>query len=941
MSEELLKEAAGATADPRRSLQNLRAFLGGNPGRTEELLAHLRGIAVLFSASQFLANYSNADPDALFSAVSTADIPLSREDLQSELGSLFDEARMGAPGGGRPLNDLLMGIVRTFRLRRILKITLRDIMGKADLSDTFVDLSMLADVIIEKSLSEVRRFLSGQYGSPSDDGFAVIALGKLGAEELNFSSDVDLMFVYGDDAGETSGVSASGGTRRNRISNHEYYCKTGEALSRFLSMNTERGFAYRVDMRLRPEGQRGALALPLRGYETYYESWGRAWERAMLIRARPVAGEPAVGRDFMALIKPFVYRKYLDFSAIDEIRSLKTRIDATFKKGDIKRGYGGIREIEFFTQALQLIYGGREFLLRERNTLKTLHRLMQKSLIGQEDYAALSDNYRFLRTVEHRLQQLNDLQTHTLPAGPEETVILARKLGFPSGDMFTEEIEKRRTSVRRIYDSLFGEKGEPPSLSGTFFDEDLPDAELREILQTGGLKDPAKAARHIRAIRESMYSFQTLRGRRLLGEILPLFVDAALRSSDPDSVLNHLQSFAGLLSTQESYLEIFSRDRFLVDTLVYLFAQSPYLTKVLLPRPQYLELIGWQEDPKKSLRELMQEMSAAISAGHSISDAARILKQGEEIRLGLLFLRAKMGVRDIVRGLSKVADCILATALDQMKDEAGSLAVIGLGKLGGREITFGSDLDLVFVSAGDVTVAETRAAERLLRMLISYTKEGVAYRVDTRLRPEGSKGPLVSSVEAFRKYYASSAQSWELQALLRARPVAGDRNTGRFFLQMARDALAERGSLVLASDIRTMRERILRELSKESSGYDIKLGPGGIEELEFAVQFLQLKECGTAGCIMVQGFDHALKRLSKAGVLRSHDGRRLGDAYAFYRTIESLLRLREEGVLSRDERALEDIATFCGYDSSAAFVAALKRTRKTVVTICRRYLADS
>ncbi len=226
-------------------------------------------------------------------------------------------------------------------------------------------------------------------------------------------------------------------------------------------------------------------------------------------------------------------------------------------------------------------------------------------------------------------------------------------------------------------------------------------------------------------------------------------------------------------------------------------------------------------------------------------------------------------------------------------------------------------------------------------MLISYTKEGVAYRVDTRLRPEGSKGPLVSSVEAFRKYYASSAQSWEIQALLRARPVAGDRNTGRLFLQMARDALAERGGFVQASDIRTMRERILRELSKESLGYDIKLGPGGIEELEFAVQFLQLRECGTTGCIFVQGFDHALRRLSEAGVLRSGDGRRLGEAYAFYRTIESLLRLREEGVLSRDERALPDIAAFCGYDSSTAFVAALESTRKKVVTICSSYLADA
>ena len=407
-----------------------------------------------------------------------------------------------------------MTTMREFKTRELLKITLRDALKKVDLVDIMLELSTLADVIIENSLELVRKSLFEIYGIPADDAFSVIALGKLGAEELNFSSDVDLIFVYGTEVGETTGIQTKQGMTVNRITNHEYYCKVGEELTRFLSLNTESGFAYRVDLRLRPEGQRGDIALALRGYEMYYESWGRAWERAMLLRARPVAGDLQLGESFMEMIRPFVYRKYLDFSSIDEIRRLKTRIDSTFKKGDIKRGYGGIREIEFFAQALQLIYGGREPLLREKRLLKVLHRLLLKALIGQEDYFILSDNYRFLRTLEHRLQQVNDLQTHTIPSGDAELHALAGKMGFPDRETFLADLEKRRLKVRMIYDSLFSAEKEEPSISSTLFAEEISDAELREYLGGTSLKDVDKAVRNIRLIKDSAFNFQTLRGRR-------------------------------------------------------------------------------------------------------------------------------------------------------------------------------------------------------------------------------------------------------------------------------------------------------------------------------------------------------------------------------------------------------------------------------------------
>ncbi len=940
MRENLLKEAARTTPDPGRSLNNLLSFLSENPSRIEELEDNIRPISMLFSFSQFLANYCITNPETLFGALRDLDSPRDRNSLCASLRDKFiavTEREGGRTSSGLSL-DSHMTVVRRFRMDEILRITLRDILGKADLVDVMLELSTLADVIIENSLRVARESLNEIYGLPKNDAFAVIALGKLGGEELNFSSDVDLIYVYGSEAGETAGVATQRGICKNRISNHEYYCKLGESLTRFLSLNTGDGFAYRVDLRLRPEGRRGAISIALSGYETYYESWGRAWERAMLIRARPVAGEAGLGNEFVETVRPFVYRKYLDYSSIDEIRQLKARIDTTFKKGDIKRGYGGIREIEFFAQALQLLYGGREPLVRERSTLKALHRLLQKALIGQGDYSALAGSYYYLRTLEHRLQQVNDLQTHTLPSGGADQDALARKMGFNDRKAFIADLEKTRAGVRHIYDSLFADKEARTSGRGTFFDEELSDAELRQALSAAGVKDPDRAVRNIRAIKDSTITFQTLRGRRLLGEILPKFVDSALASTEPDAALNHLQSFAALLGLNESYLEMFSGEQGLIDTLTYVFAQSEYLSRMLMARPQHLEMIGWQTSLKKSLSGLIREVRAGIEDRRSVGEAIRLLRRAEEIRLGLLFLRKKVDRADVSRGLSKAAEAILRVCAEHIDGGMEDLAVIGLGKLGGREITFGSDLDLIFVARAEVTQSNTRAAEKLLRVLISYTREGIAYSVDTRLRPDGSKGPLVSPVASFREYYARTAAFWEFQALLKARPVAGSRETGAAFIRMANEALISKGAEISAEDIKQMRERILTELSKESEGYDIKLGPGGIEDIEFTVQYLQLRNCAMHPGVLVQGTTDAVKRLDEAGTINSGDSRAMKEAYLFYRTVEGFLRLKGENILKRKGSILNDTAGFMGFGTVDGFVGHLEKKREESRAITDKYL---
>lgn len=925
-----LKDAASATPDPERSLKNLSTFCNENPDYVERLKTNLRSISLLFSNSQFLANFCISNAGALFDAIENIERPFDKENLHAALRNAFlAEDQLLTPHVLRLTP--YMKAVREFKKIEILRITLRDILKKAELVETMFELSMLADVIVEEALMVVRRFMNGMYGEPKDDAFSVISLGKLGGEELNFSSDIDLIFVYGTEIGETSGVMTHQGISMNKISNHEYYCKLGENLNRFLSMNTEDGFAYRVDLRLRPEGQRGDLALSLGSSEMYYESWGRAWERAVLLRARPIAGDVNLGRGFMEMIRPFVHRKYLDFSAIDEIRQMKSRIDVAFKKDDIKRGYGGIREIEFFAQALQLIYGGKEPLLRERSTLRVLHRLLQKSLIGQEDYLILDENYKFLRTLEHRLQQLNDLQTHTLPSDERELEALGKKMGFDGMKSFISDLDKRRNRVRDIYDSLFREKRGEALEGGMLFDEELSDTELREYLAGAGLKDVGRGMRNIQHIRDSIFSFQTLHGRRLLSEILPIFVDKALKCSNPDMALDHLQSFASLLSSRESYLDVFKENRELIPVLTSVFSQSEYLSKMIIGKPDYLELIAHGGVVRKSLKAMKDELRDSIAGGQSISEAIRLVRKMEEIRLGLLFLQKKISVVELIKGVSKAAEAILSVSHLSPDLSSEGLAVVGFGKLGGREITFNSDLDIIFVCTKDVTQSHTKAAERLLRLLISYTREGVAYRVDTRLRPDGTKGPLVSSIDAFKNYYSKGAASWELQALMKARPVGGDIKTGLCFMDMAKDILIKRGKEISATNIKAMRERIQRELSREAEGYDIKLGPGGIEEIEFTVQYLQLSNCFKYAGLLVQGTVAAINRLMHFEVIEKFDGSFLKNTYLFLRTIESFLKLRGATVLNRADKDMKQaVAEFMGFPLVDDFIRQIEESRQGV-----------
>ncbi|MBF0488892.1 MAG: bifunctional [glutamate--ammonia ligase]-adenylyl-L-tyrosine phosphorylase/[glutamate--ammonia-ligase] adenylyltransferase, partial [Nitrospirae bacterium] len=891
-------------------------FATANPEHFNALThKELQGAASLFAYTQFLAAYATNNPDIFLQSLKEADSPMDKSFLKDELASNDIE------------KDSYGAYLRNFKKRHLLKISLRFASGTADIKESMSALSLLADVIAEVALRHTVMDLNNIYGDPQSDKLAVIALGKLGASELNYSSDIDLMFVYECPQGQTSGVVSPNGLRINRITNHEFFCKTAESISRLLSENTADGFVYRVDLRLRPQGSKGELSLPLSGYEQYYESWGREWERLALIRARLVAGNEGLGRDFLDMIAPFVFRKYIDTRSIGEIKQLKKKIDSTFNRYDIKKGYGGIREIEFFAQALQLVYGGQEPLLRERGLVMALHRLSQKNLIGCDDFSALSEHYLYLRRLEQCLQMNNDIQTHTLSTEPGALEGTARKMGAADSTVFMADLHQRRTDVNRIYNSLFEVSKEQggQTLLDTY-DEDALKVELEER----NIKNPGKVLYYLRKIKESMNSFQTLTMRRLQGAIIPEFAESAFNSSDPEMALCNLQRFTEVVSTSGSvsYLELFGANKGLIGALTGVFSKSSFLSSILMGNIGYIDMLAGGTPIRKTLRAMVDESMAVLKIRSSQSEALARFRKMEELRLGMLYLDKRIGIINLMKGLAKVAESIIMAALDGGKD----VYVVVFGKLGGREITINSDIDIIFI--GENGAASAEAAQRVLRLLSSYTKEGYTYKVDTRLRIDGSKGMLVNTLDGIRDYYLNHARIWEVQALLKARPIAASGPIRRSFMEMRNEVFLQRGRHITAEDIITMRGRIMKERLTPSNEPDIKLSPGGVEDIEFLVQFKQLKYAASHPAILVQNTASALHRLMKSGIIGQMDGNKLLNDYMLYRGIETLMRLRGEKTISPDSNIFETIAA--DFRDKRYFKTHLERSmRETASTIAR------
>ncbi|MCJ0825608.1 bifunctional [glutamate--ammonia ligase]-adenylyl-L-tyrosine phosphorylase/[glutamate--ammonia-ligase] adenylyltransferase [Luteimonas sp. 50] len=763
-------------------------------------------------------------------------------------------------------------LLRRHRAAESTRLVWRDVLGLDAVDATLAGTTALAECCLQAGLAALEMDFVERHGVIRDaDGNAqrlvVFALGKLGGGELNFSSDVDLVYGYDDD-GESDGP--------RPLAAEQYYSRLGQQLAKLLDEVTADGFCHRVDLRLRPFGNAGRVAWSFAAMEQYFQREGRDWERYAWQKARPVAGAAAAGERFLRTLRPFVYRRYLDYGALDGLREMKAAIAAEVARkelaDDIKRGPGGIREIEFLVQALQLIRGGREPALRERRLLPALSALVQAGHIEAQAGAALRDAYRFLRRLENRLQMLRDAQTHALPQDPLERTRIARSLGHDDWANLRAALDLHRGVVAAEFGALLAPRrrrgGEPAALAGYW--RALPEAGDRQALAEAGFTDAAAGDSALRDLaRAPALRALSDAARARLDRVLPALLDSAATSPQPDAALRRLLPLLHNILRRASYLALLDEQPAALQRLVDVLARSALLGERLAAHPLLLdELLDVRVGGPLPDREALFAACAAALV-HDDTEAALLAlnesRQALSFRIALATLDARQPAQDSVRQLAWLADAVVAVVLRLAQREMlaahGSLAdarfaVLGYGSLGGEELGFGSDLDLVFVyeaaaaaqSGGarplDAARWCARLAQKIVALLGTMTAAGRLFDVDVRLRPDGAKGLLVSPLPGFADYQRERAWTWEHQALVRARCVAGDEALCAQFERVRDSVLAQpRDPARLRADVVAMRARMRAELDRsDPARLDLKQGAGGLVDLEFLLQYLVLRD---------------------------------------------------------------------------------------------------
>src|SRR6266545_3608365 len=915
-----LLQALSEAPDPDMALNNLERLasqgeraalfhlLGSHPGALH-LLAKLGG------TSQFLADTLRRRPTLFPWLLEPGTMrQWLADDLEAELvqsARAFDrpEARWNA--------------LRRFKYRQLLRIGCRDILGDADLTVTTEELSRMADVCLAAAWRWAEEGLRERFGEPRGDdgaptGLAVIGMGKLGGDELNYSSDIDLVFVYGDDGLTTGGSEGS-------VPNGDYFARGARAIVEALEAVTDEGYAFRVDLRLRPEGRSGGVILSLDGYRGYLEERAELWERQALIKARFCAGDPGVAARFFDFVRPFVFRPWVESEIVAAVRSMKAQIDKSLRAKGVERrhvklGVGGIREVEFLVQALQLLYSGDDPWLRERNSLRAIFRLTERGYLPQSLGRFLGEALRFLRMVEHRLQIVDEFQTHTLPEEPAALARLARRLGTTAAPVAARrgfEAEYRRVTrgVHAAFSDFFAA---PPGARAP-----APRIPTYTALKATGFADPDRARQNLRLILEGRPLVPYAEPlRRALHAIFPVLLEALWQSPDPDEALNQFERFVAAAGPRTAYLELLAARPELLANLVKLCARGELLTQLLVAQPGLLNALASPATlvPRQRKRDLSMELTPVFAPRLTRAerkDRLRQLKQAQELAITWRML---LGVTDGERfslEMTALADAALGAgwlmALEETaaqygvpRDAAGRMipaAIIGIGKFGGRELTTGSDLDLfvVYGCAGwtdgpgpvEAHVFYGHAVEALSALLGDITSAGIVFPVDLRLRP-GSKGSgFATSLDAVEQYYRELADPWERQTLTRAQLVGGDPRLGRQLRKLL-DALVY-GPRALPPDLkemRALRERMEKELGKESPGrLHVKFGRGGLVDVEFITQALVMTHGARHPAIRRANTIHAIAALRRAGLLSGDDADTLAGHYRFLRRVSGALRL--------------------------------------------------
>lgn len=895
----LLPTALGQVPDSDTALNALERFTRHSTTdvfehivRQPVLLYHL---LALFSHSRFLGESLIQQPELI--GWLARDRQLAR--IKSKEDLLEEYARFEAM-----LSEANASIVLArFKRREYLRITLKDILGIAELTETTLELSILADVLIEKALAVAAQDLRRRYGDPQTHDpssrvvtgrFAVVGLGKLGGNELNYSSDIDLLFLHAGE-GETSGPS--------RISNKEYFIRLAQRLIQLIAGVTPEGPVFRADLRLRPGGGEGDLAISLPAAIDYYQRRAREWELQMLLKARHVAGDAALVREFLQAVEPFLYQGEMHFSAVESVLQAREHIDRKLSaRGaplDVKLSPGGIRDIEFVVQCLQRLYGLGDTWVRSGGTLVALQKLHDKGYLTPRDHFRLASAYQFLRRLEHRLQLENGQQTHTLPESGEELALLARHVGLEAFgreavETLRKQLDEHMRSVREIYARVI-----PPGPSGA----------AGEVfrLETPPPSGPIPASELSYA---NLLAWFARRRSPLYEQLQTLTVPQRARKS-------FHRFLAAAIASSERFAAL-SAHPVALPAAVEVFAQSEPLGECLLRQPELMVVLMEVAQPPdtptdKQLPLNLPAHEGSVTAdswqefvrtGRSASERAARLRQGFSHRMfrwGAAALWARRPLWESLAEFSGLAESILEVALTMAEAEVGMrrrrrFAVLALGRLATGEMDLGSDADLIFLADAPASRREyttwRRVAEKFIQIISSYTREGTLFPVDARLRPRGSEGELVQNAESVLEYFATTAEVWEAVTYLKLRPVAGDVEFAAAWCERLRQALAERFSAWdrIAPGLATMRVRLEEEAKRVSqTEVNFKTGPGGVYDLDFIVSALTL--ASGAASLAGRHLGAQVDSAPASGRLSEDDRGILARAAVFLRALDHSLRL--------------------------------------------------
>jgi len=985
-------------ADPKQAghFLDLLAATSAGPQLKKFSAGQIRVLVALLSGSQALGDLLVAHPDWLSVLdVERLKFPRRAQGFRREIESWL-KSKLDARDYSGALTEL-----RNFKQREMLRIAARDLARLDNVVGVTQEISDVAEACLDAVWRICRQQHVEKFGQPYHQDvegqwqpteFCVLGMGKLGGQELNYSSDVDLMFLYTDEGQVFKEPQVKSKKPRSVMSNHQFFSKLVETFTAEVSRTTKEGFFYRVDLRLRPEGDTGPLVRSLESYENYYAQWGQTWERMMLIKARGVAGDAELAAEFLEMIQPFRYPPTLSSDVLRDVAAVKDRIErevvgAEDLERNVKLGRGGIREIEFVVQSLQILHAGQAPFLQSAQTLPCLAKLAQYKWLTDDEAKQLDAAYRFLRDVEHRLQMEENQQTHIIPEDRPARTRLAKLMGFASLEEFESAFKTHTDNVRQVYDRLLKAEAAKPAAAVLPEEFDGAEAEWEQLLAAHSFREPENAVRLLKEFAEGPgYVHVSPHTTELVRQLILKFLalcpkkgSSARRPrsaapppapgenrelkvlSDPDRVLTRLENFIEAYGARTALFEMWTSNPMAFELLLMLFDRSEFLAESAIRTPDLLEdlIDSGRLRQRKTAPEILKDLRYGLEDEDQFLWLRRY-HEAERMRLGL---RDILGLADFERNLeelSALADACLQYAVEVVmrknKIKTPPFVVIGLGKLAGCEIDYGSDLDIVFVAdAKTQGLAKfQRLAVEVMELLSRRTEQGMVLPTDARLRPDGEKGLLVNTLAAYEEYYRQRAQLWEIQALTRTRAVAGDLKSGGQFQKLAAKltdfsivARASRPSALKTSQsqqdacttlpscvtshwkkqIHEMRMRIEKE--RTPRGQDdlaIKTGKGGFMDAEFIAQALCLENGWQEANTL-----RALERGRAANVLPDAD--KLIENYRRLRRVEGILRrwsYEGETVLPDDAPAYYRVSVRCGFARPDDFRKALAQWRKAI-----------